>query len=64
VRLAVERALSEPSIKARAADLAAWATANDPGASAAALVEQLAQRESIGSVGPVSIAPVQVERRV
>ena len=31
LRLAVERALSEPSIKARAGDLAAWATANDPG---------------------------------
>lgn len=43
LRLAVERALSEPSIRARAGDLAAWAAANDPGATAAELVERLAQ---------------------
>jgi UDP:flavonoid glycosyltransferase YjiC (YdhE family) len=42
LRLAVERALNEPSIKARAGELAAWMTANDPGAAAAALVERLA----------------------
>ncbi len=41
LRLAVERALSEPSIRARAGEFADWATANDPGANAAALVEQL-----------------------
>lgn len=52
LRLAVERALSEPAIKARAGELAAWATAEDPGARAAALVEQLAQRASIRSDRP------------
>ena len=48
LRLAVERALSEPSIKARAGDLAAWATANDPADAAAALVERLAHNEALG----------------
>ncbi len=48
LRLAVERALSEPSIKARAGDLASWVTANDPGAIAAALVERLACNEAPG----------------
>jgi UDP:flavonoid glycosyltransferase YjiC (YdhE family) len=42
LRLAVERALEEPSIRARAHDLAAWADGHDPGARAAALVEELA----------------------
>jgi UDP:flavonoid glycosyltransferase YjiC (YdhE family) len=42
LRLAVERALGEPSIKARAGELAAWADAHDSGATAAALVERLA----------------------
>jgi UDP:flavonoid glycosyltransferase YjiC (YdhE family) len=50
LRLAVEKALSEPSIKARAGDLAAWSTANDSGAAAAALVEQLAR------CGPIQAA--------
>jgi MGT family glycosyltransferase len=45
LRLAVERALAEPSIGARAGELEAWAQANDPGARAAELVEQLAARE-------------------
>jgi UDP:flavonoid glycosyltransferase YjiC (YdhE family) len=40
--LAVERALGEPPIRARARELAAWATAHDAGAAASALVEQLA----------------------
>ena len=44
LRLAVERALCEPSIKERAAELAAWSRAHDPGARAAELVEQLAAR--------------------
>lgn len=44
LRLAVERALSEPSIRERAGNLAAWATANAPGDTAATLVEQLARR--------------------
>ncbi|HYB23953.1 MAG TPA: nucleotide disphospho-sugar-binding domain-containing protein [Solirubrobacteraceae bacterium] len=42
LRLAVERALCEPPIRARAQELAAWAAAHDPGATAAQLVEELA----------------------
>jgi UDP:flavonoid glycosyltransferase YjiC (YdhE family) len=42
VRLAVERSLAEPSIRARARDLADWARAHDAGAPAARLVERLA----------------------
>jgi UDP:flavonoid glycosyltransferase YjiC (YdhE family) len=42
LRLAVERALEEPSIRARARELATWADAHDAGATAATLVEQLA----------------------
>jgi UDP:flavonoid glycosyltransferase YjiC (YdhE family) len=42
LRLAVERALSEPSIRVRARELAEWAAAHDPGATAARLVEDLA----------------------
>jgi UDP:flavonoid glycosyltransferase YjiC (YdhE family) len=42
LRLAVERALGEPSIRARARVLAAWAASHDAGAAASALVEQLA----------------------
>jgi UDP:flavonoid glycosyltransferase YjiC (YdhE family) len=42
LRLAVERALGEPSIKGRAGEFAAWADAHDSGATAAALVERLA----------------------
>ncbi len=42
LRLAVEQALEEPSIRARARELAAWADAHDAGATAATLVEQLA----------------------
>jgi UDP:flavonoid glycosyltransferase YjiC (YdhE family) len=42
IRLAVERGLSEPAIRARARGMAAWATMHDPRAAAARLVEQLA----------------------
>jgi UDP:flavonoid glycosyltransferase YjiC (YdhE family) len=42
VRLAVERALEEPSIRARAREIAAWSAGHDAGARAAALVEGLA----------------------
>jgi UDP:flavonoid glycosyltransferase YjiC (YdhE family) len=42
LRLAVERALGEPSIRAQAQALAAWASIHDAGAAAAVLVEQLA----------------------
>jgi UDP:flavonoid glycosyltransferase YjiC (YdhE family) len=39
LRLAVERALHEPSIRARARELARWAATHDAGASAAGLIE-------------------------
>jgi UDP:flavonoid glycosyltransferase YjiC (YdhE family) len=42
LRLAVERALHDPAISARARELAAWWETNDPADAAAALVERLA----------------------
>jgi UDP:flavonoid glycosyltransferase YjiC (YdhE family) len=42
LRLAVERALADDSIRARARELAAWNDEHDPGATASRLVEQLA----------------------
>jgi UDP:flavonoid glycosyltransferase YjiC (YdhE family) len=48
LRLAVEKALSEPSIRERAGGLAAWACAHDPADTAAALVERLARNEAPG----------------
>jgi UDP:flavonoid glycosyltransferase YjiC (YdhE family) len=42
LRLAVERALENPAIRARARELAAWSAAHDPADAAAALVERLA----------------------
>jgi MGT family glycosyltransferase len=42
LRLAVQRSLVEPSIRARARELADWARAHDAGAAAARLVERLA----------------------
>jgi MGT family glycosyltransferase len=42
LRLAVERVLGDPSIRARAQTLAAWCAAHDPAGDAAALVEELA----------------------
>lgn len=42
IRLAVERVLSEPSIRARARELGAWSEGHDAGETAARLVEQLA----------------------
>ena len=42
VRLAVQRALGDPRLKARAEELAAWYAARDPASDAAALVEELA----------------------
>jgi len=41
LRLAVERALGEPAIRARARELAAWMSAHDAGQTAAGLVERL-----------------------
>jgi UDP:flavonoid glycosyltransferase YjiC (YdhE family) len=45
LRLAVERAIGEPSIRARARELASWSDAHDPGEAAAVLVERLATRD-------------------
>jgi UDP:flavonoid glycosyltransferase YjiC (YdhE family) len=42
IRLATERVLGDPSIGARARELAAWLSSHDPGGRAAALVERLA----------------------
>jgi UDP:flavonoid glycosyltransferase YjiC (YdhE family) len=52
IRLAVERALSEASIGARARELAAWLSTHDPGAHAASLVERLAVG---GGLEPIAI---------
>jgi len=46
LQLAVERALAEPAIRARAQELAAWNSAHDAGATAARLVEELAARHA------------------
>jgi UDP:flavonoid glycosyltransferase YjiC (YdhE family) len=45
LRLAVERALGEPGIRARARELARWDAAHDAGETAARLVESLAGRD-------------------
>ena len=45
LRLAVERTLEDPSIRAHAREIAAWSAAHDPGAQAAQLIEELAARE-------------------
>ncbi len=42
LRLAVERALEKPSIRARSRELAAWSSGHDGGTTAALLVERLA----------------------
>ncbi len=46
LRLAVERALEEPSIRARARELASWSAGHDAGAAAAELIERLAERRA------------------
>jgi UDP:flavonoid glycosyltransferase YjiC (YdhE family) len=46
LRLAMERALGDNSIRERARAFADWAQSHDPGATAARLVEQLANRDS------------------
>jgi UDP:flavonoid glycosyltransferase YjiC (YdhE family) len=43
LRLAVERSLAEPSIRARARELAEWDQGHDAGAVAARLIERLAR---------------------
>jgi MGT family glycosyltransferase len=47
LRLAVERALGEERIKARAREFAGWTQSHDPGATAARLVERLAARNQL-----------------
>lgn len=54
LRLAVERALQEPGIRARARELAAWAAGHDAGAAAAELVERLASSQLPGAVSRVT----------
>jgi UDP:flavonoid glycosyltransferase YjiC (YdhE family) len=49
VRLAVQRALGDPSIRARAQELAAWTGDHDPGITAAVLVERLAESKHYAS---------------
>ena len=48
LRLAVEQALGEPSIRARAGEFRDWIELNDPGAHAAELVERLGAGETDG----------------
>jgi MGT family glycosyltransferase len=47
LRLAVERALDDPSISARARELAAWSRGHDSGATAAELIERLAASKEL-----------------
>ncbi len=47
LRLAVERALAETSIRSRAEELSAWSDSHDAGAAAAELVERLARQEKL-----------------
>ncbi|MGP0102449.1 MAG: glycosyltransferase [Solirubrobacteraceae bacterium] len=51
LRLAVERALGDPAIRARAREVAAWAGKHDAGETAARLVEGLAERADLKLVG-------------
>ncbi len=46
LRRAVEQVVSDPSIRARARELAAWAATHDPGTRAATLIEDLASGDS------------------
>ncbi|MFI4985304.1 MAG: glycosyltransferase [Solirubrobacterales bacterium] len=56
LRLAVERALGEASIRARARELASWAATHDSGATASALVEGLTGSERCGSVSATVVS--------
>lgn len=47
LRLAVQRALDEPGLRARAREIAAWSATHDAGARAAELVEELAARGGV-----------------
>ena len=52
LRLAVERALATPSIRAHAQQLADWVAANDPAEKAAGLVERLGPTEPLARSAP------------
>lgn len=52
LRLAVERALSEPAIGLRAREMAAWSESHDPPGAAAALVERLAAAAAAPATHP------------
>jgi UDP:flavonoid glycosyltransferase YjiC (YdhE family) len=52
VSLAVQRAVSDARVRARARELAAWAAANDAGARASALIERFARGQRVGSRAP------------
>jgi UDP:flavonoid glycosyltransferase YjiC (YdhE family) len=54
VRLAVERALADPAIGARARELAGWLAANDPPGRAAGLIEDFAQIRALRPDNPSS----------
>jgi MGT family glycosyltransferase len=67
LRHAVTHALSEPTIRAQARDLAAWTSTHDSGARAATLIEELASKDSGGGTRTLSItsgdtAPVRGRR--
>ncbi len=62
LRLAVERTLSEPSIRARAGELASWASEHDPADIASALVEQLAHQKAPGVGLEPTTSRLTVER--
>jgi MGT family glycosyltransferase len=55
LRHAVLHALSEPAIRARARDLATWASTHDSGGRAATLVEELASRDSAVGLESLSV---------
>jgi len=55
IRLAVERTLTEPSIRARARELAQWASGHDPGGHAAELIEELAASSASDAARPLGL---------
>jgi len=57
LRLAVERALGDASIRARARDFRDWIEGNDPGALAAGLLEELAGGQRLSGGTPSSAVP-------